>query len=210
MAHFVVRVGPDIPCAVHLRTNVAGGCNNVAMADRTSPLGCKAVPGRAKFVHQPEFECSGVLREVDIPSWRQRTSRRYVVHPVYTLNPATFVSTPTLYLLELKTNLPTSSWLSWHVAAQELQAAFSAAKRGKIPDTRLVSCIRRIDDALRLRHLRIHDVFRMLVRKRKHCCQNQYAAKMKSRPRTKVLETNRHITEKLVVREKLMAAELCL
>lgn len=51
-----------------------------------------------------------------------------------------------------------------NITVQEFQAAISDAKRGKLLDARLSDCIRRIDHVLRLQHLRIHDVFRMMVR----------------------------------------------
>lgn len=49
------------------------------------------------------------------------------------------------------------------VLVQELMVAISAAKQGKMSDEGLAACMMKIDDELRLRHLRICDVFTMLV-----------------------------------------------
>lgn len=41
--------------------------------------------------------------------------------------------------------------------------AISAAKRGRMSDARLAGCVLKVDDMLRLRHLRVRDMFEMLV-----------------------------------------------
>ena len=49
------------------------------------------------------------------------------------------------------------------IPLQEFQLAISAAKRGKMSDARLAGYVLKADDMLRLRHLRVRDVFEMLV-----------------------------------------------
>ncbi|CAM9669878.1 unnamed protein product, partial [Laminaria digitata] len=51
---------------------------------------------------------------------------------------------------------------SGEVDAQEFQLAISAAKQGKMSDARLAGCVLKVDDMLRLRNLRVRDVFEML------------------------------------------------